>query len=80
MKIKSKVLISELKAFIANGITFKAKSGETDDLVSALLLTVRMSAVLADWDQRVFDLMSGRLEDEEGDFEPPMPIFISSSF
>jgi hypothetical protein len=80
MKIKSKVLISELKAFIANGITFKAKSGETDDLVSALLLAVRMSAVLADWDQRVFDLMSGRLEDEDGDFEPPMPIFISSSF
>jgi hypothetical protein len=80
MKIKSKVLISELKAFIANGITFKAKSGETDDLVSALLLTVRMSAVLADWDQRVFDVMTGRLEDDEGDFEPPMPIFISSSF
>jgi len=80
MKIKSKVLISELKAFIANGITFKAKSGETDDLVSALLLAVRMSAVLADWDQRVFDLMSGRLEDDDGDFEPPMPIFISSSF
>ncbi len=80
MKIKSKAVISELKAFIATGITFKAKTGETDDLVSALLLAVRMSAVLADWDQRVFDLMSGRGGEDEEDFEPPMPIFISSSF
>lgn len=80
MKVNSKPLISELKAFIAHGITFKAKSGETDDLVSALLLIVRMSTVMADWDQRVFDLMSGRLEEDEHDFEPPMPIFISSGF
>jgi hypothetical protein len=79
MKIRSKAAISELKAFIANGITFKAKVGETDDLVSALLLAVRMSSVLADWDQRVFDLMSGRVDDAD-DWEPPMPIFISSSF
>jgi hypothetical protein len=49
--------------------------------VSAMLLTIRMSTVLADWDNRVFDVMSGRLDDEEdGDFEPPMPIFVSSSF
>lgn len=80
MKIRSKVLISELKAFIAHGITFKAKSGETDDLVSALLLAVRMTGVMADWDQRVFELMSGRVDDEDSDFEPPMPIFISSGF
>jgi len=81
MKISSKALISELKAFIASGISFKAKSGETDDLVSAMLLAVRMSGVLADWDSRVFDVMSGRLDDDESeDFEPPMPIFVSSSF
>jgi hypothetical protein len=43
---------------------FKAKSGETDDLVSAMLLAVRMSAVLADWDTRVFEVMGGRFEDE----------------
>jgi hypothetical protein len=81
LKVNSKALISELKAFIASGVSFKAKSGETDDLVSAMLLTIRMSTVLADWDNRVFDVMSGRLDDEEdGDFEPPMPIFVSSSF
>jgi hypothetical protein len=81
LKVNSKALISELKAFIASGVSFKAKSGETDDLVSAMLLTIRMITVLADWDNRVFDVMSGRLDDEEdGDFEPPMPIFVSSSF
>jgi len=80
MKVHSKALISELKAFIANGVSFKAKSGETDDLVSAMLLAVRMSAVMADWDQRVFEVMSGRLDDEESDWEPPMPIFVSTGF
>jgi hypothetical protein len=80
MKVNSKALISELKAFIASGVSFKAKSGETDDLVSALLLAVRMSAVMADWDSRVFEVMSGRSQDEEDDFEPPMPIFVSTGF
>jgi hypothetical protein len=82
LKINSKAFISELKAFIAAGITFKAKSGETDDLVSAMLLAVRMSTVLADWDTRVFDVMTntGINDDDMEDFEPPMPIFVSSSF
>ena len=80
MKIASKAFISELKGFIANGITFKAKTGETDDLVSAMLLAVRMSSVLADWDQRVFDVMTGKMDEDMEDFEPPMPIFVSSSF
>jgi hypothetical protein len=80
MKINSRPLISELKAFIANGITFKAKVGETDDLVSAMLLAVRMSAVLADWDTRVFEVMSNSLDESFEDYEPPMPIFVSSSF
>lgn len=81
LKISSKPFITELKAFTAQGITFKAKSGETDDLVSAMLLAVRMSAVLADWDTRVFDVMTstGANDDDHEDFEPPMPIFISTS-
>jgi hypothetical protein len=80
LKVNSKALISELKAFIASGISFKAKSGETDDLVSAMLLAVRMSAVMADWDQRVFEVMTGRFDDDENDYEPPMPIFVSTGF
>ena len=81
LKIFSKALISELKAFTANGVTFKAKSGDTDDLVSAMLLAIRMSSVLADWDSRVFDILSGKFDDDESDdFEAPMPIFVSSRF
>ena len=76
MKIYSKALISELKTFIAHGTTFKAKVGQHDDLVSSLLLIVRLSAVLADWDIRVFDSISSNDEYQE-DYEPPMPIFIS---
>lgn len=76
IKINSKTLISELKTFIAQGVSFKAKEGQHDDLVSALLLVVRMSVVLADWDPRVFELMS--VNDEfADDWEPPLPIFVS---
>jgi hypothetical protein len=81
LKVYSKPLISELKGFVASGISFKAKTGETDDLVSAMLLAVRMSAVLADWDSRVFDVMTHTgFNDSEDDYEPPMPIFISTNF
>lgn len=79
MKINSKPLISELKAFIAQGITFKAKQGEEDDLVSALLLIVRMSQVLADWDSRVFETFTSNDSMNDEDFEMPMPIFISTT-
>jgi hypothetical protein len=79
MKINSKPLISELKAFIAAGVTFKAKSGEQDDLVSAVLLTVRLSQILADWDVRVFDTITSGDPTSEDDWEMPMPIFISSN-
>jgi len=79
MKIFSKTLISELKSFIAKGVTFSAKEGQHDDLVAALLLVVRMSVVLAEWDPKVFELMSvdGHMDE---DFEAPLPIFVSSGF
>ena len=78
MKIHSKPLISELKSYVAAGITFKAKEGDWDDLVSACLLIVRMSQILADWDSRVFDSYSTS-EGTEEDYETPMPIFVSST-
>jgi hypothetical protein len=77
MKLYSKPLISELKSYVASGITFKAKEGDWDDLVSACLLIVRMSEILADWDSRVFDSYSTS-DGVDEDFEPPMPIFVSS--
>jgi hypothetical protein len=79
MKINSKPLISELKNFIASGISFKGKMEEEDDLVSACLLIVRMSQVLADWDSRIFDTYSSNEAIEDEDFELPMPIFVSTT-
>ena len=78
MKIYSRPLISELKSFIANGVTFKAKVGQHDDLVSSLLLIVRMSVILAEWDPRVFETLSieGSLDEN---WEAPLPIFVSSN-
>jgi hypothetical protein len=78
MKIYSKPLISELKTYIATGVSFKAKQGQEDDLVAAMLLIVRMSQVLADWDPEVFDSFSVKEQfmGEEA-FEYPMPIFLA---
>ena len=78
MKVRSKTLISELKAFVATGSSYQAKSGGSDDLVSATLLALRMMAVLKDWDPRIYSTFT-QAEDIE-DYEAPMPIFISSNF
>jgi hypothetical protein len=77
MTVHSKPLIGELKGFVATGSSFNAKSGMTDDLISATLLAIRMMAVLKDWDPRVYNTFNQAEHDE--DYEPPMPIFISSN-
>jgi hypothetical protein len=75
MAIVSKSLISELKTYVANGVTFKGKNEESDDLVSAMLLAIRMIVMLGDWDPVVYDKMieDARLED----YDLPMPIHIT---
>ena len=50
LKIHSKNLISELKTFVAISNTFNARVGDTDDLVSAMLLAVRMMKSLQNYD------------------------------
>ena len=76
--LNSRPLISELKTYIAAGTTFKAKEGQHDDLVASLLLVVRMSLLLAEWDPQVFELMRVTSELDIADWEPPLPIFIST--
>lgn len=77
MKIFSRALISELKSFIAAGTTYKAKTGQHDDLVSSLLLVIRMSVLLAEWDPRVFEVLKVTGETDDS-WEPPLPIYISA--
>ena len=73
LKIRSKPLISELKAFVAHGTTFGAKTGEHDDLVSATLLNVRMQQILADWDPAIYE----KMKDINSETILPMPVFVS---
>lgn len=77
MKVRSKPLISELKGFTAQGITFKAKQGQHDDLISALLLVIRMSVILAEWDPLIFETLSVGPH-IDSDWEPPLPIYVTT--
>lgn len=70
---KSKNLVRELKTFVAKGTSFEAKEGETDDLVSALLLTTRVIQYLSNYDEKLFNALT----DKSGlnpDIIMPMPI------
>jgi hypothetical protein len=73
MQIVSKSLISELKTFVALGTSYAAKPGETDDLVMATVLAVRMIAFLQSYDANLDDKM------RNGSDEPirmPMPFIM----
>ena len=78
MIIHSKPFITELKNYVATGSSYQAKLGQTDDLISAALLAIRMMAVLKDWDPRIYNTFSQA--EEMTDYEPPMPIFISQNY
>jgi hypothetical protein len=77
VKLNSKILISELKGYIAKAASFQAKEGMHDDLVAAFLLIVRMSVNLSEWDPKIFDLMSVDGH-PMGEWIEPLPLFISS--
>lgn len=71
MKVNSQTLISELKTFVAVGGSFAAKVGETDDLVSATLLNIRMIHLLQSYDASLDD----RLKEKE-EFVAPLPFIM----
>jgi len=73
MTIVSKPLISELKTFVAHGPSYAAKPGETDDLVMALILVIRIAMMLQSFDSQIDYTMKDSLED----VIEPMPFFIS---
>jgi len=73
LTINSNTLLSEIKSFVATGRSFKAKIGDTDDLVMATILVVRMAAILQEYDptleKHLRDHLDSQLE--------PLPIFIN---
>jgi len=78
MVIHSKPFISELKSFVATGSSYQAKSGQSDDLISATLLALRMMAVLKDWDPRIYNTFTQA--ESMDDYDAPMPIFVNSNY
>jgi len=69
--INSKNLISELKTFVSSGASFSAKSGETDDLIMATILVVRMATVLKQYDPALDNQFSEKNEEAQ-----PMPFIM----
>ena len=67
VKINSKLLISELKSFIASGNSYSAKIGDTDDLVMSTLLVMRMAQVVKSYDS---DLESYIRDSDDYDIIP----------
>jgi hypothetical protein len=72
MKVRSSALVSELKTFVASGVSYSAKPGETDDLVMACILTVRMLQLLQTYDTGI----DNQMRDHGDVMISPMP-FIS---
>jgi hypothetical protein len=72
LKIHSRSLISELKTFVAHGTGYAAKPGETDDLVMATVLVVRMLQTLQDYHPE----LDRQMRDHTTMIEP-LPVIIS---
>jgi len=75
LHLASKNLISELKTFVAHGVGYAAKLGETDDLVMSLLLTVRMIQLLQNFDAKLDETM----RDVAEEYLEPLPFVMMMS-
>jgi hypothetical protein len=70
--VKSKNLISEMKSFVASGNSYRAKPGEKDDLVMSLVLAIRMTNVVRNYDASIEE----RMKDSLDDIIEPMPFIL----
>lgn len=73
--IKSAQLLKELKNFVSKEASFAGKPGEHDDLVSAMLLIVRMLDVVLQWGADPGDLKETIGEEELYD-DGPLPVVL----
>jgi hypothetical protein len=81
LKVKSKLLIFELKNYIQTGASYAAKHGATDDLISAMLIIMRMLKQLSEYEPGVFDRLykseSDFYDETTDDFSDPVPFFFN---
>jgi hypothetical protein len=55
--VNSKVLLTEMKNFVAKKGNYEARPGATDDLVSAMLVIMNMFKKATEFDQTAFDVL-----------------------
>jgi len=72
MRIQSRSLVSELKTFVAHGVSYAAKPGETDDLVMSTILIVRMLKQL----QTYHTELDQQMRDHQDVVIEPMPFIL----
>jgi hypothetical protein len=75
MTICSQPLMSELKTYVAHGGSYAAVSGQTDDLVSALLIAIRMIGVIQTFDSKI-----GKQFTDHSEVKVPMPFVMSMGY
>jgi hypothetical protein len=76
MIVKSKILIEEMKQYVRHKHSYAAKSGGTDDLISAVLIVTRLLGEIASYDQVAYDKLyahayaEGDIGEFDGGYEP----------
>lgn len=55
LKVKSKVIVAEMKNFVRSKGSYAAKKGSTDDLIMASLIVVRLLEEISTFDQDAYD-------------------------
>jgi hypothetical protein len=71
-------LLSELKVFVSRGNTFEARIGQTDDLIMAMILAIRMTDYISTWDDKSQAAINSDVSDGTSlsSYDSPMPIMI----
>lgn len=73
MTISSPSLVTELKNFVAHGVGYAAKPGETDDLIMATILVTRMLQVL----QSYHSDLDTQMRDHQDSIIEPLPFVMT---
>ena len=73
MTVASRPLVSELKSFVASGAGYAAKIGETDDLVMATILVIRMLQIL----QSYHSELDEQMRDHQDTIIEPLPFIMT---
>lgn len=74
MQINSKATIGEFKNYVAHGDSYAAKVGMHDDLISAILLIVRIIQIVSQHDMDMYESLNDAINVDDMDGYEPMPI------